>query len=251
MNARRLRRQVGAEQRVYWRNLPTAFFTFFLPLLFLVFLGVFGKDKTVNGHPYAYLFVPGMLGTATVMTTYAGLAITLTIRRDRGMLKRVRGTPLPPSEYLAGLVLSTSLVLALESVVVLLVGHLAFDVALPTAWPELVGLVVLGAACFAGLGIATTRIVPSAEGSSAVVNAIYVPVLVLSGAFFPVSGMPTVLRWISDALPLSHLLSAMQAVFIDGGMGRDELLGLLVVVAWGIAGAVLALRTFNWEPRGG
>ena len=248
---RRLLRQVRAEQRVYWRNIPTAFFTFFLPLLFLVFLGLFGKDKVVDGHPYAELFVPGMLGTAAVMTTFAGLAITLTIRRDRGMLKRVRGTPLPPATYLGGLVLSTSLVLALESVLVIVVGRFAFDVAMPDRWWELVGLVVLGAVSFAGLGIATTRIVPSAEGSSAVVNAIYVPVLVLSGAFFPVGGMPAPLRLISDALPLSHLLSAMRAEFTAGGLGQPQLLGLLVVVAWGVGGSFLALRSFQWEPRGG
>ena len=87
---RRYLRQVSAEQRVYWRNGASAFFTFFLPILFLVFLGLFGRDRIVDGRPYADFFVPGVLGMAVVMTTFAGLAITLVIRRERGMLKRVR-----------------------------------------------------------------------------------------------------------------------------------------------------------------
>ena len=248
---RRYLRQVNAEQRVYWRNIPSAFFTFFLPILFLVFLGLFGRDRIVDGHPYASFFVPGMLGMAVVMTTFAGLAITLVIRRERGMLKRVRGTPLPPLVYLGALVTSTAVVLALEGLVVLLLGDVAFGVPLPANWWEIVLLMVLGAASFAGIGIAVTRFVPNAEGSSAVVNAMYLPVLLLSGAFFPVHGLPDFLQWIAELLPLSHLLDAMRSVFIDGGVGRDELGGLLVVVLWGVGGAVVALRTFRWEPRGG
>ena len=248
---RRYLRQVTAEQRVYWRNGASAFFTFFLPILFLVFLGLFGRDRIVDGRPYADFFVPGMLGMAVVMTTFAGLAITLVIRRERGMLKRVRGTPLPPIVYLGALVTSTMIVLALETIVVLFLGDLAFGVPLPSHWYEVIALVALGAACFAGLGIAVTRFVPNAEGSSAVVNAIYLPVLFLSGAFFPVHGLPEFLQWFADALPLTHLLDAMRAVFIHGGIGRDELQGLLVVVLWGVGGAVVALRTFRWEPFGG
>jgi ABC-2 type transport system permease protein len=248
---RRYLRQVGAEQRVYWRNVPSAFFTFFLPILFLVFLGLFGRDRIVDGRPYADFFVPGMLGMAVVMTTFAGLAITLVIRRERGMLKRVRGTPLPPIVYLGALVTSTALVLALEALVVLFLGDVAFGVPLPSRWWEIVLLVALGAASFAGIGIAVTRFVPNAEGSSAVVNAMYLPVLFLSGAFFPVHGLPAFLRWFADALPLTHLLDAMRSVFVDGGVGSDDLAGLLVVVLWGVGGAAVALRTFRWEPRGG
>jgi ABC-2 type transport system permease protein len=167
------------------------------------------------------------------------------------MLKRVRGTPLPPIVYLGALVTSTALVLGLEALVVLFLGDVAFGVPLPSRWYEIVLLVGLGAASFAGIGIAVTRFVPNAEGSSAVVNAMYLPVLFLSGAFFPVHGLPAFLQWFADALPLTHLLDAMRSVFVDGGIGSDDLGGLLVVVLWGVGGAVVALRTFRWEPRGG
>jgi ABC-2 type transport system permease protein len=248
---KRFLRQVEAEQRLYWRNLPAAFFTFLLPIIFLAFFGAIGGHHTVNGEPYANFFVPGMLGMAVVVTTFAGLAITLTIRRDRGILKRVRGTPLPTRAYLGGLVCSTIVVLALESLVVLLLGRAAFGVPLPRRWYELVGLVALGAAGFAPLGVAATRVVPNAEGSSAVVNAIYLPVLFLSGAFFPVKDLPRLLQWIADGLPLTHLLSAMRVVMRAGAVSGSDAAGLLVVVAWGVAGSLLAVRCFRWEPRGG
>jgi ABC-2 type transport system permease protein len=246
---RRFGRQLRAEQLLYWRNRGAAFFTFLLPLLLLGLLGVIGRDQTVEGRPYADYFVPGMLGVAVVMTTFAGLAITLTIRRERGILKRVRGTPLPAAEYLAALVASTALVLALEAIVVLAVGSLALGVDVPGAWWQVVLLVLLGAWCFAGLGIAVTRLVPSAEGSSAVVNAIYLPVLIVSGSFYPVEDLPRVLRLAAEALPLSHLLTALQDVFVDGGVQRAHLAGLGILVLWGLVGAVLAVRTFRWEPQ--
>ncbi len=247
---RRFLRQLRAEQLLFWRNRGAAFFTFLLPLLLLGLLGVIGRDETVDGRPYADYFVPGMLGVAVVMTTFAGLAITLTIRRERGILKRVRGTPLPPGEYLAALVVSTALVLALEAVVVLAVGSLLLGVDVPAAWWQVVLLVLFGACCFAGLGIAVTRLVPSAEGSSAVVNAIYLPVLIVSGSFYPVDDLPAVLRLAAEALPLSHLLTALQDVFVDGGVRRGHLASLGVPALWGLAGAALAARSFRWEPYG-
>jgi ABC-2 type transport system permease protein len=248
---RRALRQLAFEQRVYWRNRPTAFFTFVLPLLFLAVFGLVGRDAEVDGRPYTDYFIPGMLGLAVILTTFAGLAITLVIRRERGQLKRVRGTPLPPSSYMGALIGSNVLVLAIETVVVLAVGSLALGLDLPGRWPEIVGLVVLGAACFATLGIAVSPLVPNAEGSSAVVNAMYVPVLLLSGAFFPVDELPDFLEWLAEALPLTHLLDAMRAVLADGGLSGDDLAGLLVPIAWAVGAGLVAARTFRWTPQGG
>jgi ABC-2 type transport system permease protein len=247
----RLARQLRFEQRVYWRNRSTAFFTFLLPLIFLAVFAVVGRDRVVNGHPYADVFIPGMLGLGIVVTTFAGLAITLTIRRERGMLKRVRGTPLPPATYMGALVASNALVLAVETVLVLLVGSTVLEVDLPSRWPELIGLVILGAACFAVMGVAVSPLVPTAEGSSAVVNAIYLPMLLLSGAFFPVSELPRFLEWLAEALPLTHLLDAMRSVLQDGGLSGDDLAGLLVPLAWALVALVVAARTFRWTPRVG
>jgi ABC-2 type transport system permease protein len=111
--------------------------------------------------------------------------------------------------------------------------------------------VAFGAAAFSTLGIALAPLVPTAEGSSALVNAVYLPMLLLSGAFFPVTRLPGFLRWASEALPLTHLLDALRAVFRDGGVGSHELAGLLVTAAWAVGAAVFAARRFRWEPRVG
>ena len=240
--------QLAAEQRVYWRNYPAAFFTFLLPILVLVFVGGLARSAKVDGEPYANFFVPGMLAMAVVVTTFGGLSITLVIRRESGVLKRVRGTPLPPALYLGALIASVVLVLAVEAAVVLAVGRLAFDVPAPARLWELLGLVVVGAVCFSAMGVALARFVPNAEGSSAIVNAVYLPMLFLSGAFFKVSKLPSLAQDVADALPLTHLLAAMRVAFRGGG--AIDRTGLLVVLLWGVLGVALAIRAFSWEPNG-
>jgi ABC-2 type transport system permease protein len=244
-------RQLAAEQRLYWRNRGAAFFTFLLPILFLLAFGALGRNADVQGEPYSHFFVPGMLAMAVVVTTFAGLAITLVIRREAAILKRIRGTPLSPALYLAAMVASLVVVLVAEIAVVLLLGRVAFGVPIPERLDELAAVIALGAACFAALGIATSAYVPTAEGSSALVNAIYLPVLFLSGAFFPVSKMPAALQGVANALPLTHLIDALHDLFRGGSVTRHGLAGLLVTVAWGVAGVLLAMRSFRWEPRGG
>ena len=251
MNAARAGRQVAAEQRLYWRNVSAAVFTFALPIFLLVVFGAVGRNDTIDGTPYPDFFVPGMLGMAIIVTTFAGLAITLTVRRDRGILKRVRGTPLPPATYLGSLITSIILVLVLEVLIVIGVGRLAFDVHLPRSLPGFLLLVVVGAACCSTLGLAVTRAVPNAEGSSAIVNAFYLPVLFLSGAFFPTHTLPTVVEWVTEILPMTHVIGSMRRLFEGHALGGGDLAWLAVPIVWGIAGGLIAWRTFRWEPTGG
>ncbi len=251
MNAARAGRQVAAEQRLYWRNVSAAVFTFALPIFLLVVFGTVGRHSKVDGTPYPDFFVPGMLGMAIIVTTFAGLAITLTVRRDRGILKRVRGTPLPPGTYLGALIASIVLVLLLEVLIVVGVGRLAFGVRLPDSLAGLVLLVVVGAASCSTLGVAVTRAVPNAEGSSAIVNAFYLPVLFLSGAFFPVSKLPQIVEWVAELLPMTHVIASLRRLFEGHALGGGDLAWLAVPIAWGLLGALVSWRTFRWEPTGG
>jgi ABC-2 type transport system permease protein len=243
-------RQLVWEQRLFWRNREAAIFTFVLPVGLLAF-GLLGRHSDVDGHPYAYFFVPGLIGTAIVFTTFAGIAITLVVRRDMGILKRVRGTPLPPAAYLGALAGSMALVLALETLIIVAVGSALLDLSAPDAPFELLLLVVFGAFAFAAMAFAVVPLVPSAEGSSALISAIYLPLIGLSGAFFPLHRLPAGLHQLADVLPLSHLLSALRVAYGGGGLSGDEYAGLLVTLAWALAGALIAVRRFGWEPRGG
>jgi ABC-2 type transport system permease protein len=247
--ARLFLHELENQQRLFWRNREAAFFTFLLPIIFLVLLGSVYGDERIEGISAATYLLAGMLGYGVAATAFAGLAISLVIRRESGVLKRVRGTPMPPAVYIAAVIGSTVLVIALEVVAQVLIGRFLLDAAWPASAGSLVAALVLGAAAFAALGLAITGAVKSAEGSSAVVNAVYLPMTFISGAFFSPESLPDFLEAISDVLPLTFLLRLIRASFLESG-GLGEHAGSVVALAvWGIAGIAIALRAFRWEPR--
>jgi ABC-2 type transport system permease protein len=242
-------REVRAQQRLFWRSREAAFFTFLLPIIFLVLLGSVYGDERIEGIRGSSFLLAGLLGYGVIGTAFAGLAITIVVRRESGLLKRVRGTPLPASVYLSAVIASTLVVIVLEAVAQLLVGRYVLDADWPEAPLSLALALLLGAASFAALGLAMTGLVRSAEGSSAVVNAIYLPLTFISGVFFSVETMPAFFEWIAEVSPLTYLLELVRAAFVEGEGIWDSPAAVAVLAAWGAAGLVLALRMFRWEPR--
>jgi ABC-2 type transport system permease protein len=243
------------QQTLFWRNRESAFFTFLLPIIFfLIFGSVYGDDTLKDGHTHvkgAAFLEAGMIGYGVAATAFAGLAITLVIRREAGVLKRVRGTPLPPTTYLVATLLSTMVVFALQTALILVMGRVLYGV----RWPDLPGSLLLtlalGAAAFAALGLAITGLVRSAEGSSAVVNAVYLPMAIISGTFFSQSGYPHFLRVIADVLPLTYFTQLSRDVMLHGHEFWHSPGPVLWVAGWGAVGLVIAIATFHWEPREG
>jgi ABC-2 type transport system permease protein len=237
------------QQRLFWRSHEAAFFTFLLPILLLVLLGSVYGDETIDGVRAAPYLVAGMIGYGVVATAYAGLAIVMVIRRESGVLKRVRGTPLRPAIYLGAVVASELIVIALQVVAQILIGRYVLDAGFPQSPASLAVALLLGVAAFAALGLATTALVRSGEGSSAVVNAIYLPMTFISGVFFSKSAFPGFLEALADVLPLTYLLELVRSLFIEGeGLG-SSLTAIGVVGLWGVLGAAVAVRAFRWEPR--
>ena len=242
-------RELRNQQRLFWRSYEAAFFTFALPILFLVLLGSVYGDERIEGIPGSTYLVAGLLGYGVVATAFAGLAITLVVRREAGVLKRVRGTPLPTAVYLAAAIASTLVVIALQVVAQILVGRFLLDASWPAAPASFAAALLLGAVAFAALGLAVTTVVRSAEGSSAVVNAVYLPLTFISGVFFSVESLPGFLQALAQVSPLTYLLELLRHVFVAGeGLGGVAT-EVAVLLAWGLAGAVIALRWFRWEPR--
>jgi ABC-2 type transport system permease protein len=241
--------ELRAQQRLFWRSRELAFFTFMLPIILFFLLGsVYGEDK-VEGVRGADYLLAGMLGYGCVSTTFAGLAILLVIRREQGILKRLRATPLPPSTYLAAVLTSIVLVFAVETVLMIAIGRVAFDTPLPARALSLIAALLLGAVSFAALGVALSSVVRSAEGASAVVNAIYLPVSFISGAFFSPASFPAFLEAIADVLPLTYFIELVRNVMLHGSQLWDEPTAVAVIAAWGAFGLVVAVRSFRWEPR--
>ncbi|HKH30811.1 MAG TPA: ABC transporter permease [Gaiellaceae bacterium] len=241
--------ELKAQQRLFWRSRELAFFTFALPIILYFLLGSVYGDDEVDGIAGADYLLAGMLGYGAASTAFAGLAIMLVVRREAGILKRLRATPLPASTYLAAVLTSITLVFALEAVVMIAIGHFGFDTDLPDRFVSLALALLLGTASFAALGVGLSGLVRSAEGASAVVNAIYLPVSFISGAFFSPESFPAFLEAIANVLPLTYFIELVRDVMLHGSQIWDEPTAVAVVAAWGAAGLVAALRSFRWEPR--
>jgi ABC-2 type transport system permease protein len=241
--------QLRSEQLVFWRSRESAVFIFIFPvMLFVLLASVFGGGD-YEGRPVTDFLLTGLLGYGAANTAFAGLAITLVLRREYGILKRLRSTPLAPPVYLAGVLASILVVFALQAVVLIALGRLVFDAALPERPLGVALTLVFGAAAMAALGVAAAGLIRSAEGASAVVNVIVLPMAFLSGGFGPTRDLPRFLEALADALPLRHFLDAVQGVYLDGDRPWDHLGSLAVVAAWGAFGLLLALRSFQWQPR--
>jgi ABC-2 type transport system permease protein len=241
--------QLKAEQKLFWRSRELAFFTFLLPILFFLLLGSAYGDDEINGvSGYQYLLA-GMIGYGAASTTFAGLALLLVIRRESGVLKRLRATPLPPGTYVAAVLASIIVIFLVEAVILLAIGRFGFDVPLAGSLLSLAVVLLVGASSFAALGIGLTALIKSAEGSSAVVNAIYLPLSFISGAFFSEDTFPEILQVLAAILPLSHLIELARDVMVFDQAVWDDLGSVGVILAWGVVGLVVAVRGFRWEPR--
>ena len=248
---RLFRHELGGELLLYVRSRELAFFTFLLPMIFFVLLGsTYGHD-TVDGVKGSRFLEAGMIGYGAISIAFAGLAIVLVIRRETGVLKRLRATPLPAPAYIAALLSAFLAAFTVEVVGLVLLGRVLFGIGAPDRIGSLVLALLLGAVSFCGLGIGLTALMRSAEGASAVVNAIYLPASFLAGAFFSPRHFPAFLRGIADVLPLTYFLRLVRNVMLHGHEIWSQGTNVAVIAAWGLAGVIVAVRYFRWEPHEG
>lgn len=248
MTAALLLHQLRAEQLLFWRNRESAIFVFvFPPLLYLLLGAVY--DGQIDGFPAADVLLVGLLGYGCANTAFAGLAITLVIRREGGILKRLRATPLPASTYLAAVLVSTLVVFVLQMALTLVLGVLLYGARGPESWAGVVLTVLLGVATFAGLGLGAASLIRSSEGSSAVVNLVLLPMAFLSGSFGPTHSFPNALQAIAEVLPLTYFIDLLEGVYLRGDAPWDDPGAVALVVLWGVGGLMVAWRRFGWEPR--
>ena len=244
--------ELRTEQLLFWRNREAAFFTFLLPVIFfLIFASVYGNDhiKKEGGIRAASFLEAGMIGYGVAATCFAGLGISLVVRRESGVLKRIRSTPLPPAIYILGVLGSTFVVFLIEAALIIAIGRFLFSVPVPTEVLSLLVVLALGALCFAAMGLGITGFVRSAEGSSAVINAVYLPMAIISGTFFTPKDYPGFLKGIATVLPLTHYTELIRNVMLRHEQFWSDPVSIAVVLAWGAVGAIAAARRFRWQPR--
>jgi ABC-2 type transport system permease protein len=239
--------QLRNEQLLFWRSREAAFFVFIFPLLLFVLLSSVYTGRYL-GRPASWSVLAGIIGYGAANTGFAGLALLLVARREMGFLKRIRSTPIPASVYLAAVLTSMVVVFVIQTIAVLILGKALKNTPFPHAPFSLLLVILLGAAAFAAMGLGITSLLRSAEGSSAAVNVILLPMAFLSGAFGPTLHYPRVLRAIGDVLPLKYFVQLVYAVYLHGHPIWSRPGSIAVLAAWGAAGAAVALRRFRWEP---
>jgi ABC-2 type transport system permease protein len=238
------------QQLVFWRSKEAALFIFLFPLLLFLLLGSVYSGK-IYGLPAPQALLAGMLGYGCANTAFAGLAIQLVVRRELGILKRLRATPLSATTYITATLASTLIVFLLQAIGLFVLGRILYGTPFPHAFGSLVLALVIGAAVFAALGVATASLIRSAEGSSAVVNFILLPMAFLTGSFGPTHRYPSFLRAIGDVLPLKYFIDIVNSVYLRSHALWTKPGALGVLAAWGATGLVVAALKFRWEPREG
>ena len=238
-------RQYRLERKLFWRNPSAAFFNFLLPLLFLGFFGAIFSSNQSDLN----VIVPGIAGMSVLSTTFSALAFNLTFLRESGVLKRIRGTPLPTGAYLGGVAANAVTNTALQVMIILVAGKLIFGVDGLKDPVELVVFVALGVVCFASLGVAFSHVIPNFDSAPAYVNAVFWPVIFISGVFYDANNAPGFLKQIAEILPLKHLIDGLTGAMVTGRGLAAHTGALAVLGAWAIFGVVFAIRGFSWESR--
>jgi len=248
--------QLRYDQKVFWRNPAAVFFTVAFPLvLLLIFATVFG-DQTLElrgGVDSTAYYVPAIITLAVISATMQNLAMTLVIAREDGRLKRGRGTPMPAWIFIAGRI-GNSIVLALLMLALLAaIGSVFYGVAIPWGQlPEILLVLLVGAASFCCLGIALTAAIPSQDAAAPIVNALLLPLYFLSGIFIPDDELPEGVIELADHFPVRDFFQAFLDAYMPTRAGSGLAWHDLAVVAiWGVGGLLLAIRFFRWTPRGG
>lgn len=245
------------EIRQFLRQRESVVFTLLFPVLLLLIFGSVFKNTIAPGVTFSQYFVAGMIASGLLNTGFQQLAIMIPLERDDGTLKRLRGTPMPPSSYFIGKIFAVLASMVVQIILLLLVGALIFGVHLPTDighWITFTWVTLLGIAGSTLLGIAFSSVPRSGRGASAMVTPIVLVLQFTSGVFFIFNQLPSWMQNVASIFPLKWLTQGMRSVFLPESFASQEVAKswehgrvALMLAIWIVIGLVLALKTFRWE----
>lgn len=244
-------RQVYYEQLSFWLNPIGAIFTIGFSVVFLILLGASAgssRVKLLGNIKLIQYYVPGFVAFGVMSACFTTLAIVLVNRREEGLLKRLRLSPLPAWAFLGAIFISTLLVAFVQVIVLLAVGRFGFGVHLPANIGAFVIAVVVGGLSFTALGAAISTLIPNPDAAGPVTNVVFFVLLFLAGLWFPISNGSGLAQF-SSFFPIRHFITAVFAPFnLEQGASPWAWHDLLVVAIWGVAAAVFAIWRFRWAP---
>jgi ABC-2 type transport system permease protein len=245
-------RQLYYEQLNFWLNPIGAVFTVGFSVVFLVLLGSGAGNSTssaLGGVKVIQYYVPGFLAYGVMSICFTSLATSLVIRREMGLLKRLRLSPLPTGAMLSAICANAIVISFLQVVVLLLIGRLGYHVHMPHNAAALAVALAVGVMSFTAIGIAMSTLIPNQEAAGPVVSIVFFVLLFLSGLWYPLdphSGLAQV----SSYFPIRHMIVAVYAPFdtrpgVSGWSWGD--IGVMAI--WGAVAALVAVRRWSWAPR--
>jgi ABC-2 type transport system permease protein len=245
-------RQVRYQCLLLLRSPSAPFFTLVVPVMLLVTLDLVYGSRTIptrNGMKFPQFYLPSMTAFAMVNACYINVINGTTLARQTGMLKRIRGTPLPGWVYLSGRVVSADIVglLSVLGVWVLSVTLFGADIVWSTM-PGTLVFIVAGMVCFSCIALAITPLVPTPDAALPIAYGTMLPLAFISDVFFPSDTSPTWLRHLASAFPLRPLARSLGTNLTPQTTGSGiHWFELGTLAAW-TAGAAVLLVFFRWEP---
>jgi ABC-2 type transport system permease protein len=247
------------ELRQFFRGRASVIFVFAFPVLLLLIFGAIFRGTIAPGVPFIRYFVAGIIAAGLMSVGFQSLAIQIPIERDRGVLKRLAGTPMPRSAYFIGKVVMVLVTGVLETALLLAVAALFYQVPLPDSgakWLTFGWVSLLGISACTLCGIAFSSVPREGMRAPAVVTPVALVLQFISGVYFSFSQLPPWMQHVASLFPLKWMTQGMRSAFLPDALGAAEVEGswdlpmvALVLVAWVVIGLVLCLRTFRWTTE--
>jgi ABC-2 type transport system permease protein len=253
------RRQGLTEIKQFSRSREQVVFTMAFPVILIVIFGSVFSGTLDGGVRFTQYFVTGMIASGLMTTGFQALAIQIPIERDRGVLKRLRGTPMPKAVYFIGKVAMVLAIAVVETVLLLAVAVPFFDVSLPDSaqrWLTFGWVSLLGITACTLCGIAFSSVPRTGRSAPAVVTPVALVLQFISGVFFVFTQLPDWMQQVAAIFPLKWMCQGMRSVFLPDAFATQEPAGswelgrvALVLGAWCVGGLILCLTTFRWTTR--
>ncbi len=257
--------QILTEWRLFWRSQETIFLTFLVPMMAMALfvylsregmlanvfdvlfrgLGAEGIEAS-NYSPIIFLTL-GMISYCAIAATFESPLPKLVKERDRGILKRLGGTPLNKGTFLIAKALSGSTLAFAEVLLILVVGLISKAFTVAGNWWDLAILLLLGTFMLSGFAFALSSLTRTHDSAIVIVHGVYIPMLLLSGAFVPVEALPGALKAIASVLPMTYFVTPFRGVLVDGVSLMANLVDVVVLLMWIVGGWALAVKTFRWH----
>jgi ABC-2 type transport system permease protein len=251
----------AVELKSFFRNRQSLVFTMALPVILLVVFGsVFSGTIEGTNTDFRQVFVSGIIAAGVMSTAFTGLAMSVALEREMGIIRRLASSPMPKAAYFIGKIVRVAVTSLLEAVLLLALGVAFFGLELPgdaRHWLTFGWVLGLGAAACSLAGFAYCALIPNARSASAIITPPFLVLQFISGVFYPFNQLPSWMQGVASFFPLKWMTQGFRYAFLPDDFkvveqgGHWDLSGIAVMLLfWTVAGALLTLVTFRWRgPR--